>query len=120
MEQVIGIVAKVNDRGVLLSGRSEWANVSKWASGVALPRVGEKVTLRLDAAGFIRRIEPTADAAPDAPEQATVRAAASDTLQARIAALQAAVGIVARESGSMSVERVLAAANQLAAWLVKE
>jgi hypothetical protein len=71
--EISGEVKAANAKGVLLIGRGEWANWSKWAEQVVTPQPGERVTLGLDKGGYIRSIlsgelvPEVAAAAPTAP-----------------------------------------------------
>ena len=73
---ITGRVTQVNDKGLKLEGADQWANVSKWAVGVVMPTRGQHVVLALDKSGFVRTIEPIAEApttvapAPVATQQA--------------------------------------------------
>ncbi len=112
-QELSGTVLRTNERGLVLSGRDGWLNLSKF-SNATLPAPGARVRVGLDKAGFIRDVqpEPTAErpTAPPAP------AAAPRNLDARIAALQAATVIVARGS---SLDAVLSAAERLEGWLTR-
>jgi hypothetical protein len=115
-----GVVSRVNERGLLLDGRPSWLNLSKFAGAVTLPDAGARVRLSLDAAGFIRQIEPL-----DAPSAVTPSVPAAVTVPAdretrilREAVLNIAVNILAR-NGPVNVADVLATAEELEAWILR-
>lgn len=124
--ELSGTVLRSNERGLVLSGRDGWLNVSKYAGGLALPSAGARVRVGLDKAGFIRAVEADPAPAPepvatalDFPERATMPLPPAERLQARIAALQAATRIVARQAGTHGVGETLACAEQLFGWLAR-
>src|SRR5262252_2316799 len=55
--QLEGVVARSNDRGLVLDGHDGWLNISKYADGVLIPDNGSSVRLHLDKSGFIRGID---------------------------------------------------------------
>jgi hypothetical protein len=70
---VDGVVAKANERGVLLAGEDVWVNVSKYADPRPnLPRPGERVRLHIDGQGYIRAVDvlPVEDGADPEPDDA--------------------------------------------------
>lgn len=123
--ELVGEVKAANAKGVLLAGRGEWANWSRWAEHVITPQPGERVMLKIDSSGFIRTLvavdgEPAAAAAVAAGFQpvdrdvSSMRPATPERLAARVAALAAAVRIVGRPT---SIGEVLATAAQIETWL---
>jgi hypothetical protein len=132
-----GRVSRVNERGVLLDGRSDWLNVSKFAGGIWLPDAGDRVRLTLDSAGFIRKIAPLeqAAAAPvdthPAPQVSTPAQPPAvdvggdrgpvdrDRRILRQAVLNTATAILTSGGRQTEVSAVLAAAEVLEQWVLR-
>ncbi len=118
-----GTVSRVNERGILLSGRPAWLNVSKFAGAVTLPDVGARVRLVLDAAGFVRACETL-----DAPKVVAVPAGETATesfppvdrerLILRESVLRTAVNILATH-GPVDPAELLGVAAELEAWVLR-
>lgn len=119
--EISGTVLRSNERGLVLTGRDGWLNISRYADGLVLPPAGTPCTVGLDKAGFIRAIatETAPTPAPAAPESTPAAASSPDRLQARTAALAAAVRLVLRRPGSADTGEVLAVSEQLFAWLLR-
>jgi hypothetical protein len=128
--ELSGTVLRTNERGLVLTGRDGWLNISRYADGLVLPPAGTACTVGLDKAGFIRAIVAGGQAPEPSPETGAAFRPAShnvpsmgptapERLSARTAALAASIRIVARRSGATEVGEVLAVAAQLEAWLLR-
>jgi hypothetical protein len=100
VDQVEGIVASANERGVHLQGEPDWHNFSKYGDCLAPPRCGARVRLGLDADGFVRHLQVLDDAAANgAPPVDPAR----DRQIRRISALRSAATFCAGRSVSNDV-----------------
>jgi hypothetical protein len=125
-----GTVSRVNERGLLLEGEATWRNVSKFAGGIWLPDVSERVRLVLDSAGFIRKIEPldapapspSVDTSPAAPVSTAVSEphapADRDTRISRMACLNTATAILSSGGAPTDLAAALAVAEELERWVL--
>jgi hypothetical protein len=135
------VVARVNDRGLVLQGDDLWLNVSKQAQPAPkLPRLGESVRLFLDGQGYIREITVVASGAatsspPDdgvdvpAPEEPSrqVEPEQSRSMERlppdpdlriwRQAVLNTATAILSSGGRATELDAVLALAVRLEAWV---
>jgi hypothetical protein len=135
---VDGVVARRNERGILLEGESGWLNVSRYANPApALPLPGERVRLYLDEDGYIRDVErvvysthgPAEDGVDPEPDDAVAgqveaaplfRAASlpdKDTRITRMATLNTATAILSSGGRTCELADVLKLAAQLEVWV---
>jgi|SRR5579859_2327329 len=119
--EISGTVIRANERGLMLSGRDGWLNVSKYADGLALPPAGVQVTIGLDKAGFIRAIhaDGPAQAAPDAPTATSAPPASRETAITRMACLNTATAIGATWQRPLAASEVMALAGELEGWVTR-
>ena len=124
-EFVEGVVATPNDRGLKLSGRDGWFNLSRYADPApTLPTRGESVVIGLDTAGYVRSVEAnTAELRRIGPSDATesVPAALHDreTCITRMACLNTATAILASGAHTADADAVLALAGRLEVWVLR-
>jgi hypothetical protein len=104
---VTGVVTANNGKALQLEGSNRWLLPSTLAreQGLALPAVGERVTVELDGAGFVKGIIP-APAAPGGPVS-TPRPDATDRAVLRLAALAAAAALLGSGVGQAKAERLV-------------
>jgi hypothetical protein len=136
---VDGVVARRNERGILLEGESGWLNVSRYANPApALPLPGERVRLYLDKDGYIKDVErvvyttegPAEDGVDPEPDDAVpsrqVEASPpsreaslpdKDTRITRMNALSTATAILSSGGRACEVADVLKLAAQLESWV---
>jgi hypothetical protein len=136
---VDGVVARRNERGILLQGENVWLNVSRYATPApALPLPGERVRLYLDKDGYIRDVDrvaystngPAEDGVDPEPDDAvparqleapsggdTVSPPDKDTRIARMNVLTTATAILSSGGRACEVADVLKLAAQLEAWV---
>lgn len=116
-----GVVARANERGVMLEGETTWRNISKWANPVpAVPDTGSLVRLGLDAAGFVRCIGATAMPMVSPPgwgQSAPADAIDRDRRIVREAVLNTAVSILSSH-GAVDPHEVVELAARLEAWVL--
>jgi hypothetical protein len=123
--QLTGRVVSVNEKGLKFEGAGAWLNTSKYAVGVTLPERGQEVTVTLDTAGFIRRVEPAngTGAPAAAPAQNGAPGATSgqqrDRTITRLAVLKAAAEYCASKEQSSSGD-VLKIAASWEKWVTRE
>jgi hypothetical protein len=113
VEHLSGTVASANERGVKLDGDDGegWRNFSKFGEPIAPPRRGQRVSLGLDAAGFVRELQ-VLDQAPSA----TSATSSSD----RLTVLKAAahfVGLWGQNREDVRSDHVLVLADKWLAWV---
>jgi hypothetical protein len=113
MNAVTGIVTANNGKALQLEGSNCWLLVSTLVreQGLALPALGERVTVALDGAGFVTGITP-APAAPGGPVS-TPRPDSTDRAVLRLAALAAAAALL---GGGVNQERAQRLALDLERW----
>jgi hypothetical protein len=137
---VDGVVARRNERGILLQGEDVWLNVSRYAKPApALPLPGERVRLYLDKDGYIRDVDripfavrgaaedgvdtPPPDEPPirqleaPAPPFGAVSPPDKDTRITRMNALSTATAILSSGGRTCELADVLKLAAQLEAWV---
>lgn len=78
MDTITGTVSKTDHNRLSIAEQEGWLNISKFAKPTpAMPQVGERVRIGLDKSGFVRAIEPIAEAPTKvAPAPIAVRQAA--------------------------------------------
>lgn len=122
-----GTVVKVNGNGFKLDAH-DWLNISRYAQPdeAPMPAVGERVTVNLDKAGFVRRIERVPSSAhsaepenePPAPSGVTPRT--KDTVVTRLAVLNTATAMLGGGHGhAVDADAVLALAARLEGWATR-
>lgn len=115
LNEVAGVVAVVNDKGVKLDGADSWLNWSRYAAERCRPERGARVRCLVDGQGFLRAVELVR------PEMVEVEARGvdRDRVITRQWAVNAATAILA--SGGRAVEPGAAVklAGQLEAWAVR-
>jgi hypothetical protein len=137
---VDGVVARRNERGLILEGEDVWLNVSRYAKpSPALPLPGERVRLYLDKDGYIRDVDrisyavrgaaedgvdvpPPDDEVPSRQIEATPPSGAvsppdKDVRSTRMNALTTATAILSSGGRACEVADVLRLAAQLEAWV---
>jgi hypothetical protein len=138
---VDGVVARVNDRGLVLDGDDLWLNVSRYAKPAPkLPRVGETVRIYLDKDGYIRDVEALRDEErasyqvedgvdvppPEGPSRQVERSTSDHSPSdppdrevriTRMACLNTATAILSPGGRPADPEAVLALATRLEAWV---
>ena len=112
-DQLVGIVASVNPKGVRLEGRDDWCNISKWAQDVMLPERGTRVAVTLDKSGFVRAIESANGALP-----AGSAGPSKDQTITRLACVKAAAEFAASRPELKSAD-LLALAERMEAWVTR-
>lgn len=121
---ITGTVTKTNGNGFRLDAHEGWLNVSRYAKleDAPIPAVGDRVTARLDKAGFVRRIEHVPPVGQSEPEPPAPTPAASvspdkDRLMLRMSALRGACDVFT--GTGTSVEAVKLLAEDLEAWALR-
>lgn len=116
---ITGSVTKINGNGFRLDSREGWLNISRYgkADEAPMPSVGQHVTVALDKAGYVRKIEPVtpaANAEPQAPTPTAGMLPDKDRLMLRMSALRGACEVFA--GSGQSPEVILRLAEDLEAW----
>lgn len=116
LNEVAGVVAVANDKGLKLDGADSWLNWSRYAEARCQPQKGARVRCLVDSQGFLRAVEPVQ---VETQEGAPAHEATRDRVITRQWAVNAAVSILA--SGGRAVEPVAAVklAAQLEAWALR-
>ena len=114
-EQLVGLVAAVNPNGIRLEGRERWLNFSKFAPGLTPPRRGQRVTVQLDKAGFVRAIETAAGGSHQEPPAGPTK----DQTITRLACLKAASEFSAGRADIKSGD-VLRIAESWEGWITRD
>jgi hypothetical protein len=112
VDQVEGIVASANERGVHLQGEPDWHNFSKYGDRLAPPRRGARVRLGLDADGFVRALQVLDDASSAGMPAVD---SARDRTSTRLAVLKAAasfLGQMGQACEEVKSEHVLVLADR--------
>jgi len=114
-DQLVGIVASVNPKGLKLEGRESWLNFSKFAPDVVPPSRGQAVSITLDRGGFVRAIESANGVSRILDTNA---GPSKDTTITRLAVLKAAAEFAAGRPDVKSGD-VLAIAERWEAWVTR-
>jgi hypothetical protein len=117
VDHVEGIVDRVNDRGVKLTGHADYVNFSRYASPpIAPPRRGASVRLGLDADGFVRELQvlDTSGPAPTDDRSREIRRQVAMKTAAQL------VGAFSQCHEEAKIEHVFPLADKILAWLEKE
>lgn len=123
---VTGKVTRTNGKGFVLDN-GDWRNISRFAKAdeAPMPRTGEFVTVTLDNAGFVRKVEPAAisggaPTASEATEPATAttgEAPDRERIITRQWAVNAAINFIGGDG--VSLDDVLSVAARLEAWALR-
>ena len=127
VEEISGVVEAANPRGVLLSGRDGWLNISRYAEPPPeIPAEGSLVRVGLDKAGFIRTIEVEAEGDRSAFSAVSEPAAAynppfslRDQRIMRLAVLNTATAILSSGGREADPDEVVALAERLESWVTR-
>ena len=137
--EVTGKVVRVNQNGFQLAGETGWFNISRYATGVAVPAIGDMVRVALDRSGYVRRVEshPIAPAPSAADRGFRERLAAEvppdvgaaeppagppvsrDRVVTRLAVLNTATSILGSGARAVEPDAVLELAARLEAWATR-
>jgi hypothetical protein len=123
--EVQGIVCASNERGLKLSGETEWRNLSKWAEVSAIPPRGSVVVLGLDKSGYVREITTATAEKPvivqDSPLGDAPAPVDKDRRITRMACLNTATAILTTHNvrGGVEVAEVLRVAAGLEGWVLR-
>lgn len=119
VEYVEGIVVTANERGLHLQGEEAWRNFSKFGTSPSTaPRSGQRVSLGLDASGFIRT-SVVLDAGPSSTSNSLSR----DATITRLSVLKSAanfVGLWGQARPEIKSDHVLLLADKWLAWVEQE
>jgi hypothetical protein len=119
VEHLSGVVASANDRGVKLEGDDGegWRNFSKYGEPITPPRRGQRVSLGLDASGFVRELQVLDAAAAPSSAAPTLR----ETTITRLACLKAAATFCGGKAlnTEVSTQDVLKIAEAFERWVLK-
>ena len=119
--QLEGVVARTNDRGLLLEGREGWLNVSKFATDVVIPEPGSHVRVTVDPAErFVRKIEVLALAQPLRPGLEPGVAPDRDHRILRQAVLNTATAMLSSGGRPTDLPAVLEVATALEYWVLRD
>ncbi len=120
VEHIDGQVGASNERGIKLVGEDAYRNFSKYtAEPIAPPRRGARVTLGLDAGGFVRELQVLNEAPASSSPTSIVR----DREIRRMSALRSAaifVGHYATVHEEVGTADVLSIAEAFERWLDRE
>lgn len=124
-EQIAVTVNRVNGNGFTVRERTGWLNVSKYAAIAELPQSGQRITVALDKAGFVRAWSPAEPDAQPTPEQEADPAlpAGRPPTQpesiARSVALKAAIDAAPVLFERYATDDLLGLAARFEAWLLR-
>ena len=125
-------VSRTNGHGFQIVDGS-WLNFSKFAKpeDVTMPDVGHVVTVHLDKAGFVRRIDPAklppadnnavnlANQTVQTPDSTPKPPTCRDTVVTRLAVLNTATSILASAGRAVDPADVVTLAAKLEAWATR-
>lgn len=118
LNEVAGVVAIVNDKGLKLDGADSWLNWSRYAADRCRPDKGQRVRCLVDAQGFLRAVEPVPSAAVESAPCAT-NEPTRDRVITRQWAVNAATAILGSGSRAVDAPAAVKLAAQLEAWVLR-
>lgn len=118
---LVGTIERTNGSGFRLAEHDQWMNFSKFGTPPPMPSIGQKVSVRLNAKGYILRLfvhDP--EVAPTEQEPVTTSLPPTrDQTITRLATMNTATTILSSGNRPTSVDDVLALAAQLEAWAIR-